>query len=122
MSLSSPSTIFWGPPASPFSGNPLGGYTGFGFEVPQGDPGSIESAAAGVRRLATAFGEQSRAIRVGAQVAVEADGGWAGSASAAFAEYAGHLTGVLSANEGTCERAGAALTQLGGASFFTRRR
>lgn len=113
MSLSSPSTIFSVPPASPFSGSPLGGFTGFGFEVPQGDPGSIESAAAGVRRLATGFGAQSRAIRVGAQVAVQADGGWVGSASAAFADYSGHLTGVLSANEGVCERAGAALSQLG---------
>jgi hypothetical protein len=129
MSLSSPlspfgspspsplSTMFPAPPSSMLSPSlsptsVFDGFTGFGFEIPQGDPHAIDAAATGVRRLGAAFGEQTRALQVAAQVAIDADGGWRGSASAAFAEYASHITGALSANSGVCERAASALGQL----------
>ncbi len=94
------------------SGNPLGGFTGFGFNIPQGDPGEIEAAARSARALGQAMAEQARALRAAAGVALEADGGWRGSASAAYAEISGHVEGVFGANAGECEQAAGALGQL----------
>jgi len=90
----------------------FGGMTGYGFEVPQGDPGAIESAAQGVKRIGGAFAEQATSLGVAAQVAVGADGGWHGAASGAFAEYVGRFARTLRANAEVCDGAAGALAQL----------
>jgi hypothetical protein len=108
-----------GSPLSPGLAGPLtagglfNGHTGFGFNIPLGDPGSIESAARSVRSMGDSFHDQARSIRVGARVAVDGDGGWKGSASAAFATYATHLISVLTSNGNACHTAATAISQLG---------
>jgi hypothetical protein len=108
-----PSTL--SPPslgAPPSPSTMFGGMTGYGFEVPQGNPGEIEAAARGVKRVGGAFTMQAQSIRVAAQTALEADGGWRGSASGMFTEYVGRLIRTLSANGEVCDAAAGALSQL----------
>lgn len=105
--------------AEPFGLGPLGagglfsGFTGYGFNIPLGDPGAIESAASSARRLGQAFTDQARSVNVAARVAGDAAGGWRGEASSAFAGYSGTLVSTLSSNAGACERAATALSRLG---------
>lgn len=105
---------FLNPAANPLSsGAPFAGASAFGFEIPLGDPGGIESAAGATQRLGRGFEDQARTLGVGARVATGADGGgWEGSASGAFAAYVGHLNSALSANVQACESAAASLTAL----------
>ncbi len=98
-----------------FASSPFDGMTGYGFSIPQGDPGAIDAAAGAAQRLATAFTLQAGSLRDGSSLAVNGDGGWEGSASAAFATYSAELGRVLSANAHACETAGSALRQLGSA-------
>ena len=59
------------------------------------------------------FQHQARSIKVAASVAVDGDGGWKGSASGAFADFAGHLISVLNGNASACHSAAKAISQLG---------
>lgn len=95
--------------ASPFGGSPFGGMTGYGFEVPQGDPSAIEGAARSATRMATLFAEEARAVTISAQIAGD---GWRGHASGAFTSYSGSLKGALAANAGACDDAASALQSL----------
>ena len=100
--------------SSPLSfGDPFSGHTGFGFNIPLGDPGAIESAATDMRTMGDGFHDQARSIRVAASVAVEGDGGWKGSASAAFADFASHLINVMNGNATACHSAAKSISQLG---------
>jgi hypothetical protein len=93
--------------------SPFGGAVGlaqFGFEVPPGDPGEVEQAARGARELGQSFSDHAAAVRAASQVALGGGGGWQGPASASFAEYAGSLASVCSANAGACDTAAGALT------------
>jgi hypothetical protein len=103
------------PFGSPFgsSGSPFEGHTGFGFNIPLGDPGAIEAAAKTMRTMGDGFHNQARSIKAAAGVAVSGDGGWKGSASAAFADFAGHLMNVLTGNGTACHSAATAISQLG---------
>lgn len=102
------------PGADPLSigGDPFGGMTAFGFQVPQGDPGAIEAAAGRCRTLGEAVLTQGRALRLGATMALDTDGGWKGSAAGAYAEYAGHVVSTSAANVGAFDDAAAALQTL----------
>jgi hypothetical protein len=100
-------------PFGPAFGDVFGGHTSFGFDIPQGDPGAIESAASDARRLASAFDDQAHSLQTASRVAIDGDGGWRGSASAAYAEYSGHMIGVLTSNSAVCERVAGALSQFG---------
>ena len=110
-SLGSPFSAGGGSPLS--FGDPFSGHTGFGFNIPLGDPGAIESAAADMRTMGDGFHDQARSIRVAASVAVEGDGGWKGSASAAFADFASHLINIMNGNATACHSAAKAISQLG---------
>lgn len=92
--------------------SPLGGATPFGFSVPQGNPGAIDGAARAARSLAEAMRAQGASLRAGAGVALEADGGWRGSAASAYAEYSGHVVGVIGTDAAGCELAAGALATL----------
>ncbi len=100
-------------PAPLGSGGVFGGVTGFGFNIPQGDPGAIESAGNSAAQLGRAFGEQAQALSVAARVAFDAAGGWRGEASGAYSAYSGELMGALHGNAGACEQAAGALRSLG---------
>jgi hypothetical protein len=96
----------------PLGGDPFGGHSGFGFNVPQGDPGAIEGAASAVRSLGHAMTQQGHALRAAAGVALDTDGGWRGSASSAYAEISSHVAGVFGGDAGECESAAGALQTL----------
>jgi len=93
-------------------GDPFGGATPFGFQVPQGDPGAIEAAAGRCRTLGEAVLTQGRALRLGATMALDTDGGWKGSAAGAYAEYAGHVVSTSAANVSAFDDAATALQTL----------
>ena len=59
------------------------------------------------------FGDQLMRVRASGQVALEASGGWQGSAAGSFVELTGSLAGTLSANELASEHAAGALGRLG---------
>jgi hypothetical protein len=107
-----------GPGGSPSLGGPLagglfgGGMTGFGFSIPQGDPGSIESAARAAQSLAQSIRDQGAALRGAASIALETDGGWGGQAASAYAGYSSHVIGVIDSDAGGCEAAAEALSAL----------
>jgi hypothetical protein len=120
--LGSPFGSLRSPFGSPFStgsgspltlGGPFSGHTGFGFNIPLGDPAAIDSAATDMQTMGDGFHDQARSIRVAASVAVEGDGGWKGSASAAFADFASHLINVMNGNATACHSAAKAISQLG---------
>lgn len=91
---------------------PFGDATEFGFAVPQGDPDSIQQAAVAVRRIGDALADQARALQAAAQVALDTDGDWHGSAASAYAKHSDELTSVQSKNAGVCEDAARTLSQL----------
>lgn len=109
--LSSSSLLSVGsvPGASSGGGDPFGGATAFGFSIPQGDVGALESAAAKSAGASLGFG--SRAEDVSSAVGT-ASAGWAGSAESEFAGYAGHLSSVLSSNSEVLGRASEALSRF----------
>ena len=100
-------------PAAPLTigANPLSG-AAFGFEVPQGDPGAIQSAARACRELGQAIALQTRALRAAATVALDTDGSWRGSAASAYADYTGHVSTIGAGNGHGCEQAASALQTL----------
>jgi hypothetical protein len=95
-----------------FAGSdPFGGATGFGFDIPQGDPGQAAAAAADLRRLAAVLEGQGRTLAVAARAAL-GGGEWGGAAADAYASYSGHLLRICSANAATSEDAAAALSSF----------
>jgi hypothetical protein len=97
----------------PLSGNAFGGgSTTFGFSIPQGDPGAIESAARAAQSLAQSIRDQDAALRGAAAIALETDGGWGGQAASAYAEYSGHVISVIDSDASGCETAAGALSTL----------
>ena len=93
------------------SGDPFGGFTTFGFSIPQGNPGGLEEAASGCQTQSMGLSARCESIQEGARVAV---GSWQGEAQAAFVGYAGHASSVLDANAEAFAKAGRALEQLAG--------
>lgn len=117
-------SVAWlGSPGSLGSSDPFGGVTGFGFDIPQGDPGAIASAAHGLRRLGTALEDQGREIAAASR-AVLGTGGWGGWAANAYADYSGQLLGVCSTNAsalaGTASVLHSFSRELGHAQSITR--
>jgi len=97
----------------PLSGNAFGGgSTTFGFSIPQGDPGAIESASRAAQSLAQSIRDQDAALRGAAAIALETDGGWGGQAAGAYAEYSGHVISVIESDASGCEAAAGALSTL----------
>lgn len=76
-------------------GDPFGGQTGFGFQVPQGNPGEIDAAARVISEQASLLSSRGRDVLSGARLASAA---WKGQAEGAFSEYAGHVVTVFDAN------------------------
>lgn len=99
---------------SPLSvgGDPLEGFTGFGFDIPQGDPGAIAAAGRDISQVGLAFEQQGRSLAAGARIAVDADGGWSGTASGAYASASGRLSSTLHGNAAACRDAAKALQTL----------
>jgi hypothetical protein len=95
--------------ASPLAGASV---AQFGFEVPPGDPGAIDQAANACRALAGAMRAQASALRSAGEVALGSGGGWRGSAASTFADYAGHVTSVVSGNAAACDEAAGSLSAL----------
>lgn len=98
--------------ASPFSGSvadPFAGDTEFGFEIPQGNVGELESAAGRASAASLAF--DSRAADVRRALALTT-GGWSGPAASAFTSYAGHLVSVFASNSEVLARAADLLSGL----------
>lgn len=89
--------------------DPFGGMSGYGFDVPQGDPSAIEGAARSASRMGALFADEARAVSTSAQIAGE---GWRGHASGAFTSYSGSLKGALGSNAAACEDAASALGSL----------
>ncbi len=85
--------------------------SGFGFQIPQGDPGALDAAAGSWRALGLALGQEGEAIGAAAQVALGA-GGWQGPASGAFAGSAERLITAFGDNGQACGLAASALTAL----------
>jgi uncharacterized protein YukE len=85
--------------------------SGFGFEVPQGDPGAMDAAAAEWRTLGVAFDAQGQAVGAASQVALGA-GSWEGQAASAFAGRVESLIGALRSNVDACATAASVLSQL----------
>lgn len=83
----------------------------FGFEVPQGDPGALDAAAAEWRALGVAFDLQGQAAGAASQVALGA-GSWEGQAASAFAGRVESLIGAMRSNVNACATAASALSQL----------
>jgi hypothetical protein len=94
------------------AGDPFGGFTGYGFNIPQGDPGAIEAAGGAIGRVGTAFEQQGRSLNSAAKVAVDADGGWTGTASGAYSTASSHIVSALSANATACSHGATALQKL----------
>jgi hypothetical protein len=91
----------------------VSGYTSFGFEVPQGDPGAVAAAADSLAGLGVALEAQSRALAGGAHAALGAHA-WEGLAADAFAGYASHVVSACTLNESTCGDTAAALRSFAG--------
>ncbi len=89
----------------------MSGVSGFGFQIPQGDPGALDAAAGSWRGLGLALGQEGEAIGAAAQVALGA-GGWQGPAAGAFAGSAERLITAFGENSQACGVAAAALTEL----------
>ena len=85
--------------------------SGFGFDVPQGDPGALEAAASNWRNLATALASQGEGVGAASQVALGA-GGWQGPASGAFAHNAERLLAMIRSDVEACGEAASGLSQL----------
>lgn len=83
----------------------------FGFEVPHGDPGALDAAAAAWRGLAVAFDTQGQSVAAASQVALGA-GSWEGQAAGAFSGRAESLIGAMKGNVGACGSAAQALSRL----------
>ncbi len=97
----------------PLSGNSFGGgLTTFGFSIPQGDPGAIESAARAAQSLAQSIRDQDAALRGAAAIALETDGGWGGQAASAYAQYSSQVISVIDSDASGCEAAAGALSTL----------
>jgi hypothetical protein len=99
--------------SSPFSGGagsgPFGGMTSFGFEIPQGNPGELESAGAGASAAALGFTTRAQDVVSAARTATA---GWEGDAEVAFVEYSGQVVSVFNANADALGRAGSALSKF----------
>jgi hypothetical protein len=101
-------------PGNVFAGGPFSGAGGaFGFEVPPGNPGAIESAGRNWKSVGQRLMTQGESMNNASQIALQADGGWLGTAAGAYSEYSGRLVTALTANAEACERAGDALSALG---------
>lgn len=104
------------PLSTPFTGvsgagDPLGGITPFGFQIPQGSPGEIEAASDTCRHGAIGLLAQGQGVGQGTQVVAD---GWQGDAQAAFTAYAGEAGSALSANADALSKASVALDRLAG--------
>jgi hypothetical protein len=102
------------PLSTPFTGvsgagDPLGGITPFGFQIPQGSPGEIEAASDTCRHGAIGLLAQGQGVGQGTQLAVA---GWQGNAQAAFSGYATLAGMVLETNTRACSTAASALDEL----------
>jgi hypothetical protein len=81
-----------------------------GIELPEGDPGSVESAANGLRRAGGGF-EQTGGVadRAAAQVP-----DWTGHAAITFHDRCGDYRSAAAAADAACSRAAAAVRQFAG--------
>ena len=84
---------------------------GFGFDVPQGDPGALMSASTAWRKLGLALINEGEAV-TGASRAALGAGGWRGGASEAFVSSAERLIHAFSSDADACAKAAGALEQL----------
>ena len=88
-----------------------GGGGGFGFEVPTGDPGSLEGAATAFRGLGLALVDQGSALATASETAL-GTGGWSGTAASSFASRTEEIIGIFQTNAGACHDAATALSTL----------
>jgi hypothetical protein len=79
-----------------------------GIELPQGDPGAVESAAASFNQAAADFGSTGET----AQHALGAVPGWRGVASISFRDRCGTYAGAAAAGHETCRQAATALRRF----------
>jgi hypothetical protein len=76
-----------------------------GIELPEGNPGAVEGAAARLTRAAGDFASATRTIRQGENGAVP----WRGIASLVFSDHCGTLSEAGRAGSDACQRAAVAL-------------
>lgn len=90
--------------ADPFAvgGSAFGGATPYGFSIPQGSVGELDSAAG--QAAGASLGFSMRASDVTSAVGT-ATAGWEGAAQSAFVAYAGHLRATLNSNSDVLGRA-----------------
>jgi uncharacterized protein YukE len=85
--------------------------SGFGFEVPQGDPGALTAASSSWRQLGIALVNEGEAVTSAARMTLGA-GGWQGQASEAFVGSSERLISAFTADAEACGHASEALTKL----------
>jgi uncharacterized protein YukE len=85
--------------------------SGFGFEVPQGDPGALTAASSSWRQLGIALVNEGEAVTSAARMTLGA-GGWQGPASEAFVGTNERLISAFTADAEACGHASEALTKL----------
>lgn len=80
-----------------------------GIELPEGNPGAVESAASRLTRAAGDFASATRTIRQGERSAIP----WRGIASLTFSDHCGTLSESARAGSDACQRAAVALRRFG---------
>src|SRR5947209_751073 len=90
-------------------GDAFGSPTPYGFEVPLGNPGSLEGAARACSEWGAALIARATRVRAGANAACS---NWTGSAESGFAAHATHVVEVYDTLGGVVNQAGAALSSF----------
>src|SRR5947209_11545906 len=90
-------------------GDAFGSPTPYGFEVPLGNPGTLEGAARACSDWGAALTARAGRVRAGANAACS---NWTGSAESGFAAYAAHVVEVYDTLGSLVNQAGAALSSF----------
>lgn len=85
--------------------------SGFGFEIPLGDPLALSEAAATWQQLGAALDSHGQTLSAAGQITL-AGGGWSGPAAGDYAGFLERLIAVLTNNVESCAQANGALTRL----------
>ena len=80
-----------------------------GIELPQGDPGAVEDAAASFAKVSADFAQTGQT----AQQALQSVGGWQGAASITFRDRCGTYAGAAAAGKDACHQVATALRRYG---------
>jgi hypothetical protein len=96
---------------APDGGSSIGTPTEFGFEIPLGSSGELDTAASACKQWSQSLGNRATNLKQGAQ---QAQSVWEGSARTAFNGYASHLVSVFTATSEAVAKAGSALSTFAG--------